>query len=307
MTKFTVKIVLTALVCSSVMTNVEARIFKTNSKLQKIFQPRKYQQNQVNAQVHAAQAAAVAQQAQATANQQTQLNNSNAMNGIQGAMARARQGEQLNQMLQVPVQYKRPENRAMPQGGVFGRNVRKVSHYQAPVQEQVRTGRVAVSGASFMNRGSRSVQVAKAAAVQPGRSVNQSLLNSMNSQGAIASTAHAQAQQQQIQMQKRPMAIPRKQIGVLQPGLRAAPMLANRYKLNDMKLGKSLELNNNFSQISGKLQAVQAKSLVRQPASLSASALPQVRYAQPQIQVAPARAPVKMQSAPRAQSLNSSF
>lgn len=305
MTKFTVKILLTALVCSSVMTNVEARIFKTNSKMQKIFQPRKYQQNQVNAQTQAAQNEMIAQQALAAANQKTQLNNSNAMNGIQGAMARARQGEQLNQMLQVPVQYKRPENRAMPQGGVFGRNVRKVSHYEAPSQSQVRTGRVAVSGAGFMNRGSRSVQVAKKASVRSGRSVNQSLLNSMNSQGAIASSAYEA--QQEVPVQARPQILPRKPRPFLKPAARPqGPAFAGRGKLQQLQLNKDITLNSNFSNISQKLQAAQATSLVRRPASFSAQTM-QNDYVQPQVQVAPARPSLQMQAVPRAQSFNSSF
>ena len=125
-----------------------------------------------------------------------------------------------------------------------------------------------------MQRGSRSVQRAAAASEAPGRVANNALISGMNSRAALLNDNY-----QQKPMLK-PMAI---QHGrpLLKPGLRPG-MLASKYKLSEMRMNDDVRLNDNFSQISTKLNDLKASAVVREPASAVADSAPLVKYAQPQ-------------------------
>ncbi len=212
------------------------------------------------------------------ATQNATIRNFGGINNIHGAMAKANFQRQMNSMTNVPLQYQRPENRVVGQGGVFGRNIGKVSYYEAPSESEVKTGRVSISGAGFMKRGSRSIQRAQVAAETSGRVANNSLISNMNSRPAATSIF----QQKPV---LKPMPIVRGR-PLLRPGLRPVNMLEDREQLSNIKLDKELALNNNFSKISSKLNAVKASALIREPASDEMSSA-HVKFARPQKQMYP--------------------
>jgi hypothetical protein len=214
------------------------------------------------------------------ATQNATIRNFSGINNIHGAMAKANFQRQMNSMSNVPVQYQRPENRVVGQGGVFGRNIGKVSYYEAPSESEVKTGRVSISGAGFMKRGSRSIQRAQVAAETSGRVANNSLISNMNSRPAATSMF----QQKPV---LKPMPIVRGR-PLLRPGLRPVNMLEDREQLSNIKLDKELALNNNFSKISSKLNAVKASALIREPASDEMSSA-HVKFARPQKQMYPVK------------------